>query len=737
MSKKTQKSTDRRSQNLKAALSAAEAGCPVFPCNPENKSPYVKWKNRATIDPGEIGELWVQYPDAVPGLVTGSASGFVVIDLDVKNGKNGVKEFERLGLHQEDAGAVVKTASGGLHLYYEYQDGVRNSQDKIAPGIDVRAEGGYVIAPGAVSNTGIYECVSSDLGCARLLSAKLPSLFRPEPKAAAKYSTAMHSRNPSKARKALFWIPNDLNYDRWMRVIMAFKAGFGGSDDGLQIIQGWCAGYPGYDPTEVEKMWVSIDENMEGGVTVATLYAEAKKHGWNDDIDDEFDDDQDGFDDDPVAADGTIHKSIRELNDRFALVRMGSKVVIAEFRRNGDIDFIGTSSFRELFANRKHGGTTLGSAWMMHSARRTYEGGLVFKPEGSVPQDTLNLWTGWGQKPDPDADCSLIVQHIEKTVAAGNKKHADYIFSWLADIIQNPGQKPGVALVLKGKKGVGKDTVAEIMKMIIGRQHCAHVPASERLTGRFNSAFATAILIHVEEAIWGGHRESKGVVQSLITSPEMPLERKNVDTVQIDSFCRLLFTTNESWAVPATADERRYAVFEVSPCHRNDRQYFDALYDQIMNGGLNGFLAFLESWKTPEGVEIRNPPQTKGLMEQKLSGLRGTDRWWYEVLCEGDLPYGESDVEDEPWEKTTQVVRKEDLRREYEAWMQQRRYQGEIMGPAEFGEALKTLCAGVSSYRPSEDGKRPWKYRFPDLKECRSAFLSAMGGNEEEISWNS
>ena len=82
-------------------------------------------------------------------------------------------------------------------------------------------------------------------------------------------------------------------------------------------------------------------------------------------------------------------------------------------------------------------------------------------------------------------------------------------------------------------------------------------------------------------------------------------------------------------------------------------------------------------------------------------------------------------------------VLKDHLRQAYEAWMQQRRYQGEIMGPAEFGEAVNTLCAGVSTYRPNEAGKRPRKYRFPELEECRSAFLSAMGGNEEEISWNS
>ncbi|SHJ70644.1 Primase C terminal 2 (PriCT-2) [Shimia gijangensis] len=731
------KQSNRKSRNLVAALSASKAGCPVFPCNPKDKSPFVKWKTAATTDQEEIFKLWDKYPGAMPGLVTGAASGFTVVDLDVKNGKNGVKEFERLGLNQNDAGAAVKTAGGGLHLYFLHADGVRNSQDKVAPGIDVRGEGGYVIAPGAVSNTGEYELVSGDLGIAKMVDVELPEVFLPQTQTDRLSNMAHGIEDPEKIRRALSFIPNDQSYDSWMRVIMACKAGFSGSSEGLTIVQQWCADYPGYDPEEVAKMWNSIEASREGGITVASLFAEANEHGWNGDIDDMLDDDLEEIDGEDDPTNETIHRRIKELNDRYALVRMGSKVVIAEFKRSGDIDFLATNAFRELYSNRKHGRTALGSAWITHPKRRTYEGGLVFKPDGNVPADTLNLWTGWRIQPDAAADCSLIIDHISDVVAAGNKEHADYIFSWLADIVQTPAKKPGVALVLKGKKGVGKDTLAEIMKMIIGRRHCAHVPATERLTGRFNSAFATAILIHVEEAIWGGQRESKGVVQSLITSPEMPLERKNVDTVQVDSFCRLLFSTNESWAVPATADERRYAVFEVSPCHRNDRKYFGALYSQIENGGLKGFLAFLESWVTPSNIEIRNPPQTKGLMEQKLSGLRGVDRWWYEVLCEGEGSFSDTDFEETSWENASLVVRRDDLRRVYENWMQQHRFQGEALGPAEFGEAIKKLCSRVSPFRPSEDGRRPWKYRFPILEECRSDFLSAMGGSEEGISWDS
>ena len=434
----------------------------------------------------------------------------------------------------------------------------------------------------------------------------------------------------------------------------------------------------------------------------------------------------------PCESDPSVDKGA---NDSFALVRMGTKVAIAEFREGGDIEFMTTSAFREYFSNRRHGRKTLGSAWIMHSKRRTYGGGVVFRPDGAVPNNTLNLWTGWATVPDSEKDCSLIIRHIHEVIAAGNEDHFNYIISWLAHIVQKPAEKPDVALVLKGKKGVGKDTLAEVMKSIVGRRHYAHVPAADRLTARFNAAFATAVLIHVEEAIWGGQRESKGVVQSLITCPEMPLERKNIDTVQIDSFCRLLFTTNESWAVPATADERRYAVFEVSPKWCKNRDYFGPLYRQIQNGGCAAFLHFLLNWDQPEEIELRNAPRTAGLLEQKLSGLRGVERWWYEVLCDGDFPADDWSCEVNTWDTAPKSARREVMRQAYEDWMSHRRYQGEIVGPSEFGSLLKAMCPEMESTRPKEDGQRVRKYTFPPIGVCRAAFATHMAGEDNGISW--
>ena len=120
-------------------------------------------------------------------------------------------------------------------------------------------------------------------------------------------------------------------------------------------------------------------------ITVGTLYLEARAHGW-------------------------VHPVIEELNARLAFVRMGSKVAVAEFRSSGDIESMTTAAFRELFMNRRHGRKTLGNAWLMHSKRRTYPGGLAFRPDGKVPSDTRNLWTGFALRPNTEIFCEKIIQ---------------------------------------------------------------------------------------------------------------------------------------------------------------------------------------------------------------------------------------------------------------------------------------------------------------------------------------
>ncbi|MFH8467387.1 bifunctional DNA primase/polymerase [Streptomyces sp. NPDC017991] len=195
---------------LNAALSAAERGWYVFPLRPGSKRPalhgetscprtgpcasgHAKWEQRATTDPDRISAAWSHGPFNV-GIATGP-SGLLVVDLDMPKNQDkgdegtpsGVATFEALC---ERTGRTVpdtyrtRTASGGAHLYFTAPDGVRlsNTAGTIAPLVDTRARGGYVVAAGSTTSAGPYEAVGGSV--AAPMPGWLLSILQPAPKPA-------------------------------------------------------------------------------------------------------------------------------------------------------------------------------------------------------------------------------------------------------------------------------------------------------------------------------------------------------------------------------------------------------------------------------------------------------------------------------------------------------------------------------------------------------------------------
>jgi hypothetical protein len=145
-----------------AALTYAAASVPVFPCG-SNKRPLIgrdKDGNgrpiprsgglyKATTDESRIRAWWRAWPLAMIGMPTGSRSGQVVLDVDVKSGVNGFDTLRRNGWIIPSDAVEVKTPSGGSHFYFSVVTGekIGNSAGKLGPGLDIRGEGGYVILP--------------------------------------------------------------------------------------------------------------------------------------------------------------------------------------------------------------------------------------------------------------------------------------------------------------------------------------------------------------------------------------------------------------------------------------------------------------------------------------------------------------------------------------------------------------------------------------------------------------
>ncbi|GGB62970.1 hypothetical protein GCM10011316_38580 [Roseibium aquae] len=138
------------SQELLAmALYTASHGKPVFPCR-SDKRPYLKngFKG-ATTDPDQIRAWWTQWPLAMIGMPTGAVSQLIVLDVDRKNGVDGLANLRAVGIDPFALTHVVsRTPSGGLHFFMRHTGKpVKNSVGVLAKGVDVRGDGGYVVLP--------------------------------------------------------------------------------------------------------------------------------------------------------------------------------------------------------------------------------------------------------------------------------------------------------------------------------------------------------------------------------------------------------------------------------------------------------------------------------------------------------------------------------------------------------------------------------------------------------------
>jgi hypothetical protein len=130
------------------ALRLAEDGFATFPCNRSKAPacPHGFWD--ASTDSPVIRGLWQRHHGELVGVAAGAVSNLAVVDIDSKHVEAHLWwEAHRALLPQT---RTIRTRSGGLHLWYRDAPGLRCSVSMIAPGVDVRATGGYVIAWHAV-----------------------------------------------------------------------------------------------------------------------------------------------------------------------------------------------------------------------------------------------------------------------------------------------------------------------------------------------------------------------------------------------------------------------------------------------------------------------------------------------------------------------------------------------------------------------------------------------------------
>ena len=135
------------------ALTYARNGFAVFPCQPRGKDPLTMHGFKdATSDEAEIQRRWRRCRDANIGLPTGETNGIMVVDID---GEKGERKWAKLTARFGEPPATSQVKIGrGRHLYFVLPEGRGEVKSSTNDGLDIRADGGYVVTPPSIHPNG-------------------------------------------------------------------------------------------------------------------------------------------------------------------------------------------------------------------------------------------------------------------------------------------------------------------------------------------------------------------------------------------------------------------------------------------------------------------------------------------------------------------------------------------------------------------------------------------------------
>lgn len=134
-----------------AALDYQRLGLSVHPLPAGSKKSALAWAHRQVraMTAEEITTYWIAHPNDNIAIITGALSGVVVVDVDPEHGGD-PEPFKNLGAF------VARTRSGGWHFYFKHPGQPVRSRAGVRPGVDVRGDGGYVVAPPSIVPPGHY-----------------------------------------------------------------------------------------------------------------------------------------------------------------------------------------------------------------------------------------------------------------------------------------------------------------------------------------------------------------------------------------------------------------------------------------------------------------------------------------------------------------------------------------------------------------------------------------------------
>ena len=325
-------------------------------------------------------------------------------------------------------------------------------------------------------------------------------------------------------------------------------------------------------------------------------------------------------------------------NGNFSIIDMTQKKLT--IYRLGDIkNFFKNKKIRVFdYSSGKYQKLNPVDIWMESSERKEFTD-ITFDPSNKCAKNIYNLFRGFKYEPKNLIDISLYHDLLKNVICSGDEIMHGIVWTFFAQIIQEPIEKVGVCLILLSGQGAGKGTAIDpIVELLDGYSFVSS--DSDTIFSRFNHHLSDKLFIYYNEAAELNYNKSlNSKFKHLVTESHTSYEIKNGPTYMAPNLCRVLLDSNEDSIIQETGTSRRTKYPIVSNHRAGDNEYFSKLRELYATPGFYETLMYqlstfdIQDWKPL----LRKPLKNKILLEQQLQSLNSIQSWWLSNIEENRI----------------------------------------------------------------------------------------------------
>ena len=286
--------------------------------------------------------------------------------------------------------------------------------------------------------------------------------------------------------------------------------------------------------------------------------------------------------------------------------------------------------------------------WMRDETRKEYERMDFLPPPLTCPPEVFNLYNGMVAEklpPVPDEEVWELIQpiliHIALLFPEDEDNRTDFALKVIAQLIQQPGIKPEVALVLRdihrlleSGGGVGKNLFWQwLAKWVIGNEYIAIIGNNDDLYNPFSEHLEHKLLVFVPEANGAVNGKQINTLREMVTQETRLINRKGVPKYTQLDHARYVFATNNlnpMGSTGGTPGDRRFAYYDVNTSHREDSDYFGrlkaAMDDPRVARAFYQYMMAYQTYRNPLEFQM-NRPKTKAWLSLRRMNVGSILRW--------------------------------------------------------------------------------------------------------------